>query len=292
MTVSNSTTFSMTRDQIITQALVLLGIYAQGDTINANDISFCANSLNMMVKAWEGQGFHLWTAQEGAVFLNLNYQKYDLASGSTTCIAGDDPVYTTLTTTASGTALVVGTTVNMNVSDNIGIKLDTGLLFWTTIATIVDGFNLTLNLTLPSQASSGTNIFVFTNRIDRPLQITSARNKTFTGKVNSYYYSPHVSDSTLYVWPTADNTGDSIRITYTRRIQDFVASGDTPDLPQEWLEPIVYNLCLRIASSYGISTQKLNPDIAMLASSSLAELRAFDSEAGSVNLVTNYRYDD
>jgi hypothetical protein len=116
-------------------------------------------------------------------------------------------------------------------------------------------------------------------------------NKPQVGPCVSYYFAPKVSDAWFYTWPTADDVNSCIKFSYLRRIQDFVASTDNPDLPQEWLEPITYNLAIRIAPAYGIATQKLNPDISVIAQSSLQEMQLWDSEEGSYRICPNYRYD-
>lgn len=314
MTTSNSTNYTQTRNEIIADSLVLLGVYSQGDTIDARDYTFCSNILNKMVKAWEGRGIHLWTCQEGVIFLTADYQKY-LVTNSGSDIAGDDPVFTTLTEDGSGTTLTVDSIVGMNISDNIGIKLDANTIQWTTISALPTSTTITIAASLTSSASSGNNVFVFTNRIDRPLEITSARfrnaggyerpipvkgrddymripNKDAPGKANQCFYSPKVASASFYIWPVADDVGDCVRISYLRRIHDFDNSTDTPDLPQEWLEAITYNLSVRIAPSYGISTEKLNPDITLIAQQSLGEMELWDSEQGSLNIVPNYRYDE
>lgn len=310
MTVSGITTYSQTRDLISTDALLLLGVYSQGDTVTTNDLTFCSNILNKMVKGWEGQGIHIWTSQEGSLFLTAGKQHYDTSSTDPD-VSGDDVVFDVLTVDGSGTALTVTQTTYMNVNDNIGIKLDNNTIQWTTISALPSSTTITLNASLTSAASSGNNVFVFTNRIDRPLHITSARfrsaggyerpidvkgrtefmqmpNKATTGKANQWFYSPKVSDSRFYVWPTADDVGDCINISYVRRIQDMASGTDTPDLPQEWLECLTYNLAVRIAPAYGISTQKLNPDISAVASVSLQELTLWDSEESSLHIVPNY----
>lgn len=313
MTTSGTTSFSLNRDQIITTALNLIGVYGQGDTVSANDITFMANLLNMMVKAWEGQGIHLWTYQEAALFFTLNQQRYNLSSTSTD-VTGDDPVYTTLTANGSGTSLTVASNVGIAANDNIGIKLDSNVIQWTTVLSISGTTIVNLNASLTSAASSGNNVFAFTTRTDRPLEITSARykyssglerpltrkgrddymripSKTTPGKANQYYYAPKVSNSFVFLWPTADDVGDCLPFSYIRRVQDFNTSTDTPDLPQEWLEPITYNLAVRAAPGFGIATNKLNPDISAIAQTSLLEMQLWDSEQGSINIVPNYLYD-
>lgn len=313
MATSNSTNFNQTRDDIISDSYVLIGVYDKSDTISSSDITLASNLLNKMLKAWEGQGIHLWTYQEGVIFLTENKQSYSISSSSLD-IAGDDAVITNLLSDGSGTLLSVTSTSGMNVSDNIGIQLDDNTLQWTTILSIPDSTSLTLSASLTSNASSGNSIFVFTNRIDRPLDITSARyryssgterpitkkgrddymripNKDSTGPANQYYYSPKVSSATFYSWPTCSDVGDCIKISYIRRIQDLDSSSDNPDLPQEWLETITFNLSRRLAPAKGIALEKLDPDLLKLAESSLQEMQLWDSEEGSLKIVPNYRYD-
>lgn len=314
MPTSGTSSFNQTRDQISTDALQLLGVYGQGDTPSTNDLNFCANILNKMVKAWEGQGIHLWTYSEAASFLTTGQQSYTITS-SASDICGDNPVFALLTAAASGTSLTVDSNVGMSVNDNIGIKLDNNTLQWTTIQSLSGTTGITLNASVSSTASSGNNIFSFTNRTNIPLWITSARFrnssgserplviwgrdqfqqiplKSATGKATTMYYCPAVSSSTLLLWPTADDVGDCIRFTYVRRIQDFNSSSDNPDLPQEWLEAITYNLVPRIAPAYGKDLAKMNPGLIQLAQSSLMQMQLWDAEDGSTNVVPNYRWDD
>lgn len=314
MATSGLTTFTQTRDALSTDALILLGVYGQGDTPTTSDLTFCSNIMNKMLKAWEGQGLHLWTATEAAIFLTVNQQHYNTAFTDSD-ICGDYPVFDTLVANASGTSATVNFTTYMSVGQNIGIKLDANTLFWTTISAIPQAGVITLSSPLPSSASAGNNVFVFSSRTDRPLWITAARfrsssgyerplmevgrtdfmnmpNKATTGKANQWFYSPAVSDSTLYVWPCADDVGDCITFSYMRRIQDLDNPTDNFDLPQEWLECITYNLAVRLAPSYGINTDKLNPDIKLIAQSSLQEMELWDSEGGSTKVVGNYRWDD
>lgn len=315
MTTSGSTDFTQTRDQISTDVLQLLGVYGPEDTPTSSDLAICSNFLNKMVKAWECQGVHLWTYNEAAIFLTEGFQKYSLSSSSSD-ITGDDPIYNSLDGDASGSSITVlsENTNFMTIGDNIGIKLDDNTLQWTTI-TGISGQIITLNTSLTGAASSGNNVFTFTTRTDRPLSITGARfksssgferpikflgrddfmkipSKDTTGSALQAYYSPKVSTAHLYVWPTADDVGDCICISYLKRIQDFDSSSNTPDLPQEALEAITYNLAIRVAPAFGIATQKLNPDISVIAVTSLEELKLWDVEDGSVNVVSNYRYDD
>lgn len=314
MTTSGITSFEQTRDQISTDTLTLLGIYGTGDTPSTVDLSFCANILEKMVKGWEGQGIHLWTATEATLFLTLGQQKYSLASTATDVI-GDYTIFNTLTNAGVGSSIVVTSTVGIKVNDNIGVVRDAGTIQWTTVSSVnVDGVTLGLNAPISGSASAGNQVFSFTNRTDRPLMLTSVRfrslggyerpieimgrtdymnisSKTSTGPVNQVFFAPKVSDAWLYTWPCCDTIGEVLNVSYIRRIQDFNSANFNADIPQEWLETITYNLAVRIAPAYGISTQKLNPDISAIAQSSLAQMQLFDGELGSLRVNPNYDWE-
>jgi len=314
MATSNSTDFTQTRNEIIEDALTLIGAIGIGDTPESSDYTFCSKMLNKMIKGWEAQGIHLWTEVEAALFLVDNQNEYVITTSSDR--AGDNVVNTTLSAagTASATTLTLTSTSGMTAADAIGIVLDSGSLQWTTIVSVDSTTAVTITTGLTSVAASGNNIFTYTNRVDRPLRITAARfrdssfndrpikilgrqefmniaTKTAEGAINSIYYSPGVSTCKLYVWPTPTSSEETLRFSYTRRIQDFDSSSDNADLPQEWLETLTYNLCVRIAPAYGKSLSRMNPDLISLAVSTLSELQLWDSEESSIKVVPNYKWD-
>lgn len=83
MTTSGSTVFNVTRDQLITSALRMIGAVAQGETPTANQISEAAEALNMMVKAWEADGMPLWGIAETSITLVAGTNKYQIGIGKT-----------------------------------------------------------------------------------------------------------------------------------------------------------------------------------------------------------------
>lgn len=320
---SGTITFNETRDTLITNALQLLGVVASGETANANDITFCASILNQMVKAWQAQGIHLWTEEEGTLFLTNATTSYNLAAGGSGVKASDGtgtPVETSLSVAAlaNATTITCKTVTGMSNSDNIGIQLDNNTLFWTTISSInTSTLVVTLTAGITSAASSGNQVYTYTTQMARPLSIQDARlrdkngfdrpilikprhdyfiipQKTLAGTPTVLYYSPQLSVGTVYLWPTPNDVSQRIEFTYLRTIQDFDNSSDNPDLPQEWIEAIVYNLAVRIAPAYGfnLTTQGItgNPDLVRMASQFLEDMKAWDAEQPFVSIVPNYRY--
>ena len=79
MTTSGTYDFSVNRDQLITGALRLAGVIAQGETPTASQVSDAATSLNMMVKAWMADGMPLWAIRTITItpVANQNTYTYD-----------------------------------------------------------------------------------------------------------------------------------------------------------------------------------------------------------------------
>lgn len=322
MATSGTTTFNETRDELISNALQLLGYLASGETAAASDITFCAKMLNAMVKAWQSQGIHLWTTEDGALFLNANQSYYTLG-GTTPAKASDGsgtPVETTSTSVATlgATSIFCTTVTGMTIGDNIGICQDNNVITWSTISTIN---TTTLVVTFPTPltfaASSGNNIYTYTTNLGRVLSIQGARcrdSNTFDRSIkivphNDYMrivnkqnqgfptvisYQPQLAFGAVYLWPVPNLVSSRIEFTYLRSIQDFDNSTDNADFPQEWLECITFNLAVRIAAAYGINLASGgyggNPGLVTQAAQYLEELKAWDVEQPYVQMVPNWRY--
>lgn len=79
MATSNSINFTLTRDEIIQDALELIGAVDIGATPSATDITTCARTLNLMVKSWQATGVHLWTETEMSLSLVADQRTYVLS---------------------------------------------------------------------------------------------------------------------------------------------------------------------------------------------------------------------
>jgi hypothetical protein len=64
MTTSGTTSFILSRDQVIAYALRKLGVLELGVTPDADTVTNSASALDMMVKSWITKGIKLWTISE------------------------------------------------------------------------------------------------------------------------------------------------------------------------------------------------------------------------------------
>jgi len=130
--------------------------------------------------------------------------------------------------------------------------------------------------------------------IDTPLNVLGREeyydlpNKSGLGMPVSWFFDPQRSTRTLYLWlvPSAAIAANTeLRYTYLRVIDDSDALENDPDVPQEWLETLVYNLSDRLANSYGENQPVLTQFAAFL----LSQLAAQDQETTSLFLQPHNR---
>ena len=76
MATSGSTNFSVTRDQLISGALRLCGVIAEGETATTEQINNGAEALNMLVKRLYADGMPLWAMKQYSVPLTSGTSAY------------------------------------------------------------------------------------------------------------------------------------------------------------------------------------------------------------------------
>lgn len=80
MASSGTYTFGMTRDDIILAALRLTGRFGAGQTIPAEDITNCAQALNVICKEMVTEGLPLWCVQAVPIPMIAGQATYNLST--------------------------------------------------------------------------------------------------------------------------------------------------------------------------------------------------------------------
>lgn len=83
MPTSNSTDWTLTRDQLITAALRKLGVLYEGQSANATQISDAATALNAMIKAFQADGMPLWKISESTITTVAGQRDYSISNSVT-----------------------------------------------------------------------------------------------------------------------------------------------------------------------------------------------------------------
>lgn len=304
MATSNSVSYNRTAEQIIRDALELLGVIGTQESLEGNDYTTCLTTLNLMIKAWQAQGMHLWTEQEGVLFLNDDQVVYQLGGASGADKASSEVIATTLSAdeAAAQTTLSVTDTSSIAVSDIIGVVLDSGTIFWSTVSSKTSTA-VTIASGITTAASSGQPVYAYTTAIGRPLHISQVRliddegveselkplsrmqyyripNKTQTGTPTHYFVDKQSTYTKLFIHPVSDDSTNRLRFSYKRIMEDITSSTDDMDFPQEWLGCLTYNLAVWVAPKYNLEEKCGSgpTSIAVLASQSLKALKEWDQE--------------
>jgi len=123
------------------------------------------------------------------------------------------------------------------------------------------GLTKTINIPKPLKVIQAYNHNT-TSNVDIPMRIITKQgynilgNKTSSGNPIQVYYNPQSEYGILNVFPvpsTTEQSANTIVIHYQRPFEDFDASTDTPDFPQEWYDAIAYGLACRLAPEYGVA---------------------------------------
>lgn len=317
MSTSGSSDFTRSRNQIISRAARQINAIRAGSTLKAQEVSDWSEALNAMVKRWQATGIHVWTTTEATLFPQASQSRYALALTGADHATQSYTATTLSSAAASGaTSLSVASITGISSGDNIGVVLSGGTLYWTTVNGAPSGSTVTLTAGLTGAASSGNTVFAYTTKIVRPLKIVDARryniasgletpiseydgglmarhdyqalpNKAQTGTINRAFYDPQLSTGYLYLWSPPATVTDLVKFTWHRPIQDFDSASDNPDLPQEWIDPLVFNLAVVMAPEYQVPTETFNM-VASMAQTFLDAVGGYDREAESVTFGVDF----
>jgi hypothetical protein len=309
MATSGSVDFTMTAEKVIEKAFSKIGVKVAEQNLQSFEIQDGLDELNIMLKAWQGLGLHLWSKQEGVIFLDKGKTDYLLGATGDEATDLDDFISTTTDNAEIALAVVieVASTTGMTALDTVGIALDSGIRHWTTIVSVDPGVSITITTGIPTVSAAENTVFTFTDLIKRPLRVIGARRKTFNvdseipvtqmsrfdyfnqpakesqGTVVNYYYSPQLGNGRFYVWQTASSINDFVRITYERPIEDIDDKKNNLDIPVEWLQAVIYNLAARLADDYDAPVAKVQ-SVTSKAAVFLENILGWDEEPSSISI--------
>ena len=298
MATSGTYRHVVTFNDIAEEVLDLLQIGADGETLSGDMQVRTRKTMNFMLKAWEGQGIHLWTFEEGSLFLVKGQAKYDFATANLantwfeTTLSADEA--------AGQNILSMTSTTNVTVANIIGIVLDDNTTHWTTVLSKTST-TTTIATVLPSAAVSGSFVrsyiassFIPVNRIMETRRRERAEyeidmnfesrkdyfhlpDKVSTGKPIQSYFSRQQPPGIMYLWPPPDDTEIVINFTYERPIQVINAGTDNFDIPDYWYEAVIYNLAERLVLKFGC-TEKRAALIMQRAEEALSIALSYDTD--------------
>lgn len=136
-----------------------------------------------------------------------------------------------------------------------------------------------------------------TSGLDIPMRIITRSeyellgNKTSAGMPVQIFYEPLLTTGILHVYPVPTSTvasGYTLSIIYQRPFEDFDATADEPDFPQEYYDCIKFGLADRIAPEHGLAIQE-RQDLRSRAKELRQEALGFGTEEGSMFFMADLR---
>ena len=214
MTVSSSYNFDLTVSQIISSALRKIRVLSRGESLKSYQSADGMQALNLMVKAWQGEGIGIWFDQGLTVYQSYNGYSYDI--GPTGDHASPSGYKTELSADAASgaTSFSVDSVTGMSVGDNIGIELDDGTLQWTMVDSI-STLTVTPANALTDAASTDNHVYYYSG--PSTTLYSAASNNDTTIAVNSNEFMKVgdkiglLKDDATIVWTTIGSiTGTTI----------------------------------------------------------------------------------
>lgn len=299
ISTSGTYTYSASVVTLLNASLRIAQVIGSEETATGAQLQNGLDAMSAMCKGWQAAGIHVWCEEEGILFLQPGQTIYQIGAGSPdNCTLWDTLVQTTLSATAAtgATSLSVAALTDplttapavISAGDTIGVQLDAGTNFWTTVSAPPTGNVVPITNALPSQATQGAITFDYTVPLYRPLRVMGGRrynylskidlpmqtwarldyqaqpNKYATGIPTAYFYDPQTGDGAYSQpvgqwnsWPTPQNNTNAARFTAQRPIQDIASLANIPDFPVEWNAALKWNLALEIAPENGTPMEQM-----------------------------------
>ncbi|GEB39591.1 hypothetical protein GLI01_36260 [Gluconacetobacter liquefaciens] len=288
--MSGSVGWNPGASDIISGALRLIGAIASGEVPPANEYQDALAALNGLVKAWQASGVHVWAMAEGTVFLQPGQGRYGIGGGSA------DQVAQGYVATMAGAPVVAGAAqvtvvaaAGIGVGSRIGIVLDAGVMFWSSVLSVV-GETVYLAGGLPGPASAGAVVIGYGVPVGRPLKIVGARAVDLVTGVETplipmsrldyanlsgkgapggapvqYFYDPQLESGVFSVYPAPLTARVAVTFTCQLPLQDIGGAADRADVPQEWISALRFALAVELAPEYDCPAQRFEMLRAMAA---------------------------
>jgi len=282
MAISGSIDFTVTRDDLIKEALEEIGVIDIGATPSAAELATATRSLNLMLKSWQADGVNLFAVKRTFLFLNKGINHYLL--GTTASYANDINRTTTSSAASSGA-------LNINLNFVTGITASTQMIIELANgdtqhvgAASLASFTVTLDAVLTDDVNSGATVYFYNFPAPRPMKILSGvrrdksqidipldmltrdeyvtlSNKESPGVAVQVYFNPELDYMRARTWPSPSNGTDYLVLWVQRTLDDLDAAADNPAYPQEWQEAIALNLAVRLHRKFGVPSSEVRDTI-------------------------------
>jgi hypothetical protein len=180
MSTSGTTTYSVTRNEIISASLRLLGVLEEGAVASTTAIDNASMVLNLLIKDWMTDGIKLWTVNEIILPLVNNKDSYSLGEDATNDLVTPRPlriIQAFLRNNSVSPAVDIPMTIISEQEYNIlGSKKSQGNVNTVMYKPYVNNGILKVFLTPNSQVATDYELHL---NVQRPIEDITSSNQTF-----------------------------------------------------------------------------------------------------------------
>ncbi len=273
MSTSGVYNYTMNRNEIIFEALSLIGVASSFRNPSASEYATGVKWLNILIKAWQKKGLRPTQQTQIVVFLSTTANQYTLGPNGDHASYTYNQAVTTADSVMGATTITIDDTAGFVAGYNIGIEINVNVMQWTTIVSVV-GQVVTLADPLDADLITGNVVFAYPAKVQKPLRFNNCQralpdateaivgienradyfnisNKTIQGYVTQMHYSPKINDGLLYVFPISSQVTQVLKATVEYPLEVFTSSTQTPPFPDEWLLPLIYGLATLMGPVFG-----------------------------------------
>jgi len=244
-------------------------------------VQICLESLYLLLLGLSSRGLNLWCIETDYVSLITNQATYAMPAGTIDVlnVVYSQPTQTTgtdtTTSTTTKTTLTSSTSIyriglvfsTISASDTVVIASSTDDITYTTRSSTtktdwatsttywinLDPFATATYWRVSTTSTSAASTFYLASSIyDLPVTIWNRdtyfamNNKGQSGRPSTNYYYEKLLTPQVTLWPVPTNSTDHLTIVRHRQIEDIGTLTQTLDLPQRWLEAIIWQLAERL----------------------------------------------
>ncbi len=271
MATSGQILTTVSGEEIIQEALELVGALGEGEAANLAQLLSLKKTLNALCVTWQAAGLNLFAVTPMFFFLNKGQAEYTVPGARTVSRYLTSRTDNFFATGVTGISVQEATD---NAHDTAGVLLDDGDVHWS--AASISGTNITLTTPLPADSTEGAPVFTYkaepSFRFMKALHGTyrdfsgytipmeqMARNeydelsrKDSKGVPLQFYVDTQSLTNAVYIWPTALTSYEVVRLDVQRQLDTIISTTDDVSFPSEWFLPLASNLAYISSAKYGL----------------------------------------
>ncbi len=265
MTTSGSSDFDLTRNQIVNSALRKAGAIAQGDSASSDMLSEASEALNVIVKWLNNKGLRLWKREW--------WTKTFTAASEVT--GTDGLIYTC---TRSHTSAATNTPITgANYKSYWKQTGSTGGVW-----VVSTSYSAIGEFQFDADVIGVEKAFLRYSGSDTPLAIQSFSDYMDNTSKDDFGQPSQLAVEQLlrfkgYLWPQPNNTSYILNVLQYTKLEDFDASGNTPDFDSGWLRYLIFQTAADLGPEYALEIER-QKNLDLKAAMFLAEILPKETE--------------